>query len=199
MDISAAPTSQRDRRSVSRFAWLGAVCTVLATIGLAVAVYQFVATIDVFGFLVADRHLFSAFALVATVLLCLLALVAVVAAIVGTVRSRYRAVGVVVLIAALVMPTVAGVSAGIYGGSVLKERTIAQAQEYASQISPEQIDEFYDMVEGFGVELPGREELKGIVEKGQGVLDGGASDGGGSSDSGGAQDEGGDGTDDGDG
>lgn len=183
MDLSPAPMSRSTRRAVSRFVWVAAACALLATVGLAVSVYSFLATIDVFGFLVAGRSLFSTMALAGIALSCALALVGFVIAIVGTVRSGRRAVGVVVLVAALLLPIVSGVAGGVQGASVLKERTVTEAQEYASQISPEQIDEVYDMVEGFGVELPGREELKEIVERGHQVLGTGdgesASDGGG--------------------
>lgn len=104
----------------------------------------------------------------------LLALVGVVVAIVALARSRAKLVPTLVLLVALFLPVGALVGGVAQGGPVWVNQTMAQLTAYGSQLTPEQLDSFYDMMSTVGKQIPGSQEILDKLDELRGNLPAGA-------------------------
>ena len=93
----------------------------------------------------------------------LLVLLALLLSVRGMVVSRPRRVPVVVFVAALLLPLPVAVGSLLLGAEALKDNVVDDAWDYVGRVSPQDVDTVYDQLEGYGIRIPGREEVHRIL------------------------------------
>ena len=51
----------------------------------------------------------------------------------------------------------------LLGAEALKDNVVDDAWNYAGRVSPQVVDTVYDQLEGYGIRIPGREEVHRIL------------------------------------
>ena len=76
---------------------------------------------------------------------------------------RRRLVSLAVFAAALLLPLPVAVGSLLLGAEALKDNVVDDAWDYVGQVSPQDVDTVYDQLEGYGIRIPGREEVHRIL------------------------------------
>ncbi|WP_162933801.1 hypothetical protein [Actinomyces lilanjuaniae] len=98
-----------------------------------------------------------------------LAFVTVMVSLTAVSRSRPRTAAIALLLGALLLPLGASGAGIYYGGSELRDQTLAQAQTVSGQVDAGEIDSVLNQVEEqLGIEVPGHDELMEILGSLQG-------------------------------
>ncbi len=98
-----------------------------------------------------------------------LAFVTVMVSLTAVSRSRPRTAAIALLLGALFLPLAAAGAGTYYGGSALRDQTLAQAQTVSGQVDVEEVDSVLNQVEErMGIEVPGHDELMEILGSVQG-------------------------------
>lgn len=139
------------------------VLCVLGLAGIAWGSYHFLASIDVFGVVFSGASLIHLTDVLLATLSALLVLLALLLSVRGMVVSRPRRVPVVVFVAALLLPLPVAVGSLLLGAEALKDNVVDDAWNYVGQVSPQDVDTVYDQLEGYGIRIPGREEVHRIL------------------------------------
>ena len=139
------------------------VLCVLGLAGIAWGSYHFLASIDVFGVVFSGAALIHLTDVLLATLSALLVLLALLLSVRGMVVSRPRRVPVVVFVAALLLPLPVAVGSLLLGAEALKDNVVDDAWNYAGRVSPQDVDTVYDQLEGYGIRIPGREEVHRIL------------------------------------
>lgn len=139
------------------------VLCVLGLAGIAWGSYHFLASIDVFGVVFSGASLIHLTDVLLATLSALLVLLALLLSVRGMVVSRPRRVPVVVFVAALLLPLPVAVGSLLLGAEALKDNVVDDAWNYAGRVSPQDVDTVYDQLEGYGIRIPGREEVHRIL------------------------------------
>lgn len=139
------------------------VLCVLGLAGIAWGSYHFLASIDVFGVVFSGASLIHLTDVLLATLSALLVLLALLLSVRGMVVSRPRRVPAVVFAAALLLPLPVAVGSLILGAEALKDNVVDDAWNYVGQVSPQDVDTVYDQLEGYGIRIPGREEVHRIL------------------------------------
>lgn len=167
-----APRPRRDRRRSAALP-IGTLLLIVSVLLLGWGVYTLLVSIDVFEIVVNGEQVVDLAAVGAIAGGGVLAFLAFIAAIRAVVRCRPRFAACLLLVGTFLLPTAAVLGAGYYGGTVLKDRTLAQADQYAGQIDAaqvQQVEDVLDQVEAMGVPVPWRDDLLdllGTVSSGQ--------------------------------
>ncbi|MDO4242977.1 MAG: hypothetical protein Q4C85_04335 [Actinomyces sp.] len=170
-----APRPRRPRAPKRRSAALpiGTLLLIAAVVLLAWGVYTLLVSIDVLDIVLNGAQTVDLVAAGAMAAGAVLAFLAFIAAIAAVVRSRPRFAAGLLLLGTIILPTAAVLGAGYYGGTILKDRTLAEADQYTGQIDAaqvQQVEDVLDQVEATGVQVPWRDELLeilGTVSSGQ--------------------------------
>ena len=139
------------------------VLCVLGLVGIAWGSYHFLASIDVFGVVFSGASLIHLTDVLLATLSALLVFLALLLSVRGMVVSRPRRVPAVVFAAALLLPLPVAVGSLILGAEALKDNVVDDAWNYVGQVSPQDVDTVYDQLEGYGIRIPGREEVHRIL------------------------------------
>lgn len=139
------------------------VLCVLGLAGIAWGSYHFLASIDVFGVVFSGASLIHLTDVLLATLSALLVFLALLLSVRGMVVSRPRRVPAVVFAAALLLPLPVAVGSLILGAEALKDNVVDDAWNYVGQVSPQDVDTVYDQLEGYGIRIPGREEVHRIL------------------------------------
>lgn len=139
------------------------VLCVLGLAGIAWGSYHFLASIDVFGVVFSGASLIHLTDVLLATLSALLVFLALLLSVRGMVVSRPRRVPVVVFVAALLLPLPVAVGSLLLGAEALKDNVVDDAWDYVGQVSPQDVDTVYDQLEGYGIRIPGREEVHRIL------------------------------------
>lgn len=139
------------------------VLCVLGLAGIAWGSYHFLASIDVFGVVFSGASLIHLTDVLLATLSALLVLLALLLSVRGMVVSRPRRVPAVVFAAALLLPLPVAVGSLLLGAEALKDNVVDDAWNYAGRVSPQVVDTVYDQLEGYGIRIPGREEVHRIL------------------------------------
>ena len=139
------------------------VLCVLGLAGIAWGSYHFLASIDVFGVVFSGASLIHLTDVLLATLSALLVLLALLLSVRGMVVSRPRRVPVVGFVAALLLPLPVAVGSLLLGAEALKDNVVDDAWDYAGRVSPQDVDTVYDQLEGYGIRIPGREEVHRIL------------------------------------
>lgn len=139
------------------------VLCVLGLAGIAWGSYHFLASIDVFGVVFSGASLIHLTDVLLATLSALLVLLALLLSVRGMVVSRPRRVPVVVFVAALLLPLPVAVGSLLLGAEALKDNVVDDAWDYVGRVSPQDVDTVYDQLEGYGIRIPGREEVHRIL------------------------------------
>ena len=139
------------------------VLCVLGLAGIAWGSYHFLASIDVFGVVFSGASLIHLTDVLLATLSALLVLLALLLSVRGMVVSRPRRVPAVVFAAALLLPLPVAVGSLLLGAEALKDNVVDDAWNYVGQVSPQDVDTVYDQLEGYGIRIPGREEVHRIL------------------------------------
>lgn len=139
------------------------VLCVLGLAGIAWGSYHFLASIDVFGVVFSGASLIHLTDVLLATLSALLVFLALLLSVRGMVVSRPRRVPVVVFVAALLLPLPVAVGSLLLGAEALKDNVVDDAWNYVGQVSPQDVDTVYDQLEGYGIRIPGREEVHRIL------------------------------------
>ncbi|MBW3068572.1 hypothetical protein GZ998_03465 [Actinomyces sp. 594] len=147
---------------------LGSVLVVLASALLGGGIYWLLVSVDVFSAFLGSDSFVNTSALAAFGAGGVLAFVAFIVAVVAVVRARPKTAATLLLLASIALPTAATVGGAYYGAEALKERTAAQAQTYAASVDAAQVDAVIARVEALGVEVPGKQEILGVLRAAKG-------------------------------
>lgn len=139
------------------------VLCVLGLVGIAWGSYHFLASIDVFGVVFSGASLIHLTDVLLATLSALLVFLALLLSVRGMVVSRPRRVPAVVFAAALLLPLPVAVGSLLLGAEALKDNVVDDAWDYVGQVSPQDVDTVYDQLEGYGIRIPGREEVHRIL------------------------------------
>ena len=139
------------------------VLCVLGLVGIAWGSYHVLASIDVFGVVFSGASLIHLTDVLLATLSALLVFLALLLSVRGMVVSRPRRVPAVVFAAALLLPLPVAVGSLILGAEALKDNVVDDAWNYVGQVSPQDVDTVYDQLEGYGIRIPGREEVHRIL------------------------------------
>lgn len=139
------------------------VLCVLGLAGIAWGSYHFLASIDVFGVVFSGASLIHLTDVLLATLSALLVFLALLLSVRGMVVSRPRRVPAVVFAAALLLPLPVAVGSLLLGAEALKDNVVDDAWDYVGQVSPQDVDTVYDQLEGYGIRIPGREEVHRIL------------------------------------
>ena len=139
------------------------VLCVLGLAGIAWGSYHFLASIDVFGVVFSGASLIHLTDVLLATLSALLVFLALLLSVRGMVVSRPRRVPAVVFAAALLLPLPVAVGSLLLGAEALKDNVVDDAWNYAGRVSPQDVDTVYDQLEGYGIRIPGREEVHRIL------------------------------------
>jgi len=139
------------------------VLCVLGLVGIAWGSYHFLASIDVFGVVFSGASLIHLTDVLLATLSALLVFLALLLSVRGMVVSRPRRVPAVVFAAALLLPLPVAVGSLILGAEALKDNVVDDAWDYVGRVSPQDVDTVYDQLEGYGIRIPGREEVHRIL------------------------------------
>ena len=155
-DASSPVRSSRNTRPA-------VVLCVLGLVGIAWGSYHFLASIDVFGVVFSGASLIHLTDVLLATLSALLVFLALLLSVRGMVVSRPRRVPAVVFAAALLLPLPVAVGSLLLGAEALKDNVVDDAWDYVGQVSPQDVDTVYDQLEGYGIRIPGREEVHRIL------------------------------------
>ncbi|MGP5253574.1 MULTISPECIES: hypothetical protein [Brachybacterium] len=133
-------------------------------LGLGICVRQFLASIDIVGWIVSGAPLFSGALLVVVVLLGLVAVAGVVLAIVVLFRRPPRWVGAALLAASLLLPLCASWGGANSGYIAFQRGLLWDVRTQASSIEPETVENVYDSFESYGVVLPAKQEVLEMLD-----------------------------------
>ena len=139
------------------------VLCVLGLVGIAWGSYHFLASIDVFGVVFSGASLIHLTDVLLATLSALLVFLALLLSVRGMVVSRPRRVPAVVFAAALLLPLPVAVGSLLLGAEALKDNVVDDAWDYVGRVSPQDVDTVYDQLEGYGIRIPGREEVHRIL------------------------------------
>lgn len=139
------------------------VLCVLGLAGIAWGSYHFLASIDVFGVVFSGASLIHLTDVLLATLSALLVFLALLLSVRGMVVSRPRRVPAVVFAAALLLPLPVAVGSLLLGAEALKDNVVDDAWDYVGRVSPQDVDTVYDQLEGYGIRIPGREEVHRIL------------------------------------
>ena len=139
------------------------VLCVLGLVGIAWGSYHFLASIDVFGVVFSGASLIHLTDVLLATLSALLVFLALLLSVRGMVVSRPRRVPAVVFAAALLLPLPVAAGSLLLGAEALKDNVVDDAWDYVGQVSPQDVDTVYDQLEGYGIRIPGREEVHRIL------------------------------------
>ena len=139
------------------------VLCVLGLVGIAWGSYHFLASIDVFGVVFSGASLIHLTDVLLATLSALLVFLALLLSVRGMVVSRPRRVPAVVFAAALLLPLPVAVGSLLLGAEALKDNVVDDAWDYVGRVSPQDVDIVYDQLEGYGIRIPGREEVHRIL------------------------------------
>jgi hypothetical protein len=139
------------------------VLCVLGLAGIAWGSYHFLASIDVFGVVFSGASLIHLTDVLLATLSALLVFLALLLSVRGMVVSRPRRVPAVVFAAALLLPLPVAAGSLLLGAEALKDNVVDDAWDYVGQVSPQDVDTVYDQLEGYGIRIPGREEVHRIL------------------------------------
>lgn len=139
------------------------VLCVLGLVGIAWGSYHFLASIDVFGVVFSGASLIHLTDVLLATLSALLVFLALLLSVRGMVVSRPRRVPAVVFAAALLLPLPVAAGSLLLGAEALKDNVVDDAWDYVGRVSPQDVDTVYDQLEGYGIRIPGREEVHRIL------------------------------------
>ena len=139
------------------------VLCVLGLAGIAWGSYHFLASIDVFGVVFSGASLIHLTDVLLATLSALLVFLALLLSVRGMVVSRPRRVPAVVFAAALLLPLPVAAGSLLLGAEALKDNVVDDAWDYVGRVSPQDVDTVYDQLEGYGIRIPGREEVHRIL------------------------------------
>lgn len=147
---------------------IGTVLMLASVVLLGWGVYTLLTSFHVFDVVLNGAEPVDQTALKAIGAGALLAFVAVITAIVACTRARPKTAATLLLIGSLVLPLVATGVGAYYGGTQLKDQTVAEAKERGSMLDTSQIAAALDQVKVAGVNVTGpwRDELTRIIQNG---------------------------------
>jgi hypothetical protein avisC_02075 len=147
---------------------IGTVLMLASVVLLGWGVYTLLTSFHVFDVVLNGAEPVDQTALKAIGAGALLAFVAVITAIVACTRARPKTAATLLLIGCLVLPLVATGVGAYYGGTQLKDQTVAEAKERGSMLDTSQIAAALDQVKVAGVNVTGpwRDELTRIIQNG---------------------------------
>jgi len=196
----ALPRRGGSRRRRTMATPIGTVLMLASVVLLGWGVYTLLTSFHVFDVVLNGAEPVDQTALKAIGAGALLAFVAVITAIVACTRARPKTAATLLLIGSLVLPLVATGVGAYYGGTQLKDQTVAEAKERGSMLDTSQIAAALDQVKVAGVNVTGpwRDELTRIIQNGGDIGNigdhNGNGSGGGNGNNGGAGDHNGNGS-----
>ena len=164
----ALPRRGGSRRRRTMATPIGTVLMLASVVLLGWGVYTLLTSFHVFDVVLNGAEPVDQTALKAIGAGALLAFVAVITAIVACTRARPKTAATLLLIGSLVLPLVATGVGAYYGGTQLKDQTVAEAKERGSMLDTSQIAAALDQVKVAGVNVTGpwRDELTRIIQNG---------------------------------
>ena len=93
----------------------------------------------------------------------LLALFAFIAALIACARARPKTAAIMLLLGSLFLPLASTVGAAYYGGTQLKDQTLADAQGMAGKVNVSQVQDLINQVKGTGIDVSWGDELLRIL------------------------------------
>ena len=142
---------------------IGTVLLIASVLLLGWGVYTLLTSIRVFDIILSGAGLINGTAATAAGVGALLALFAFIAALIACARARPKTAAIMLLLGSLFLPLASTVGAAYYGGTQLKDQTLADAQGMAGKVNVSQVQDLINQVKGTGIDVSWGDELLRIL------------------------------------
>ena len=148
---------------------IGTVLLVASVVLLGWGVYTFLTSLRVFDIVLGKSDIVNMPAAIAVGAGALLAFFAFVAALVACARARPKTAAIMLLLGSLVLPLGSTAAAAYFGGTQLKDQTLAEAQQMKGKVDISQVTGILDQLKSMGVNVPWRDDLLRILQGADGT------------------------------
>ncbi|WKR22579.1 hypothetical protein AIF0345_2530 [Actinomyces israelii] len=148
---------------------IGTVLLVASVVLLGWGVYTFLTSLRVFDIVLGKSDIVNMPAAIAVGAGALLAFFAFVAALVACARARPKTAAIMLLLGSLVLPLGSTAAAAYFGGTQLKDQTLAEAQQMKGKVDISQVTGILDQFKSMGVNVPWRDDLLRILQGADGT------------------------------
>ena len=148
---------------------IGTVLLVASVVLLGWGVYTFLTSLRVFDIVLGKSDIVNMPAAIAVGAGALLAFFAFVAALVACARARPKTAAIMLLLGSLVLPLGSTAAAAYFGGTQLKDQTLAEAQQMKGKVDISQVTGILDQLKSMGVNVPWRDDLLRILQGANGT------------------------------